>query len=58
MLDLPKSDNLVNIKESASQKQTENLTESTKGTAVICFISLLLKTEYHVFLEYGRLPWG
>uniref|UniRef100_A0A8D1VBK2 Sperm-associated antigen 17 n=1 Tax=Sus scrofa TaxID=9823 RepID=A0A8D1VBK2_PIG len=30
MLNLPKSDNLMNIKESASQKQTENLTESTK----------------------------
>uniref|UniRef100_A0A8D1B5T3 Sperm-associated antigen 17 n=1 Tax=Sus scrofa TaxID=9823 RepID=A0A8D1B5T3_PIG len=30
MLNLPKSDNLMNIKESDSQKQTENLTESTK----------------------------
>lgn len=26
--------------------------------AVYCFISLLLKTEHHVFFEYGRWPPG
>lgn len=51
-----KSENLEDTKEPASQKQTENLT--IKGMAVYCFISLLLKTEHHVFLEYRRWPSG
>lgn len=58
ILSVSKSENLEDTKEPASQKQTENLTVSIKGMAVYCFISLLLKTEHHVFLEYGRWPSG
>ena len=56
ILSVSKSENLEDTKEPASQKQTENLTVTIKGMAVYCFISLLLKTEHHVFLEYRRWP--
>ena len=58
ILSVSKSENLEDTKEPASQKQTENLTVSIKGMTAYCFISLLLKTEHLVFLEYGRWPSG
>lgn len=58
ILSVSKSANLEDTKEPASQKQNENLTVSIKGMAAYCFISLLLETEHHVFLEYRRWPSG
>lgn len=55
---LPEEQSSVVFKESTNQKQTENLTNSTAGMAVIGFISWFLRTEHYSFSEYGQWYCG
>lgn len=53
MLSLPKLESSVDTKESASQNQPENLTESTAGRTVIRFVHCFSKSNTMSFGSMG-----